>query len=80
MSADDYQGAFDKLHPKCRESDARLADFTVNVQKIIKDKTGQQETLITVLRNVDKSIPKSLGQTKCLDIFSAYALLRTGGG
>jgi hypothetical protein len=79
VSAEDYQRAFNKLHSKCKESDSRLADFTVNVQGILADQIGDKEPLISILKHVNTAIPKLLGKTKCADIFTAYALLRTQG-
>lgn len=73
----EYQHALDKLGPKCRERAGRLGDFAVKTQQIIENKTGQHEPLISILRHVNQSIPKALGKTPCLDIFTAYAILRT---
>jgi hypothetical protein len=78
-SAAQYQRALDALRLKCREPETRLADYTVKTQQIIESKTGEKEPLIGILTHTNQSIPKSLGKTRCLDIFAAYATLRTGG-
>jgi hypothetical protein len=79
VSPERYARALAKLHKKCDEPDSRIADFAVNVQRIIRDETGEHQSLISLLTEANRSIPKSLGRTRCADIFAAYALLRTGG-
>lgn len=74
-----FRRALARLKVKCREPAARLSDFAVNSQQIMKDDAGIEESLLSILQQVDGSIPRSLGPTRCQDIFAAYVTLREAG-
>ena len=62
---------------KCRESKTRLGDFAVTSTHLLAKK-GIRMSNLQVLRGVNRSLPASLGRTRCLDIFSAFVILAGG--
>ena len=50
MSTDEYAALLQRLGKKCKEAPMRLADFAVNVQGIIRDETGEDESLESILK------------------------------
>jgi hypothetical protein len=73
-----FRVALDSLAPKCKERRIRLSDFTVNSQDLLA-KDGIGESLLSLLRHIDASIPDNFGAQPCRDIFAAYITLREGG-
>lgn len=59
---------------KCRESQSKIGDMAVLSTQLLRKKGIRMSTL-TVLRGVNRSIPASLGRTRCSDIFAAFVIL-----
>jgi hypothetical protein len=59
---------------ECRESKLRISDMAVVATQLLAKKQIRMSTL-QVLRGVNQSIPRSLGRTKCADIFAAFVIL-----
>lgn len=66
------------LDRKCKEPRIRVSDMAVRSRQLLADE-GIDESILSILRNVNTSIPDALGVTKCRDIFAAYVTLRIGG-
>lgn len=72
-----HADALDALQKKCKERRELLSDFSVKADELLND-SGIDESLLTILRNVNKSIPGSAPKMPCSDIFAAYVTLRRG--
>lgn len=76
---DDYQAALDGLAADCGDSEERLGDMAVASQELLLN-GGVSESLLSILRNVDLSIPSGSSPRfeSCSDVFGAYVVLRGG--
>jgi hypothetical protein len=73
-----FRAALDSLGPKCKDRRMRLSDFTVKSKELL-DEEGIGESLLSILRHVDASVPDNFGAQPCVDIFAAYVTLRESG-
>lgn len=73
-----FQNALDSVAPKCQESENRISDYTVATHDILQQH-GLDDSYLSILTDVQGSIPDSIGSQRCADIFAAWATLRTGG-
>lgn len=73
----EYQSALDGLAGDCGDSEERLGDMSVRSQELLLN-GGVSETLLSILRSVDRSIPGGTQLESCSDIFAAYVALRGG--
>jgi hypothetical protein len=77
--AQEFQGRLDALGDKCENPERHLADFTVTSQQQLQER-GIDESLLSILTNVNRSIPDDFSQeVDCAEIFAAYITLRMGG-
>jgi hypothetical protein len=74
---DDYQAALDGLGGDCTDSEERLGDMAVRSQQLLLN-GGVNESLLSILQSVDRSIPAGADLGSCADIFAAYVALRGG--
>ena len=73
----EYQAALDALGVKCTSPSGRLGDMAVRSQELLANR-GVAEDLLTILRNVEASMPASAPRMKCTDIFASYVVQRGG--
>jgi hypothetical protein len=66
--------AFETLRPKCREKERPLSDELVKVHQIVNQK-GLPLSLLSVIEDVNSSIPKSAPRMQCAQVMSAWAVL-----
>lgn len=72
-----YAKALRKLEPKCDETRTTLGDMAVKAQELLGN-GGVQESLLSILQSVERSIPKVAPRMPCSDIFASYVVLRGG--
>lgn len=73
----EYQTALGDLGVKCTNLSGRLGDMAVKSQELLAN-GGVAEDLLTILRNVEASMPASAPRMECTDIFASYVVLRGG--
>jgi hypothetical protein len=73
---DRFARVLDKLQRKCSDSRSFVGDMAVRSQELMAEE-GVRESLLSILTNVNRSIPRKLGRS-CSDIFATYVVLRTG--
>lgn len=73
-----FRDALAALAPKCQETVPRLSDYTVATHDVMA-KAGVEQSYLSILQNVARSIPTSVGPMKCDEVFAAYATLRLHG-
>lgn len=74
-----YSNILDLLESRCQESRTRLGDFAVVAQQRLDEEGVLEESLWDILANVNRSIPDSMQETRCADVFASYVVLRTSG-
>jgi hypothetical protein len=70
-----FDAALRRMEPHCKESPIEISDDTVTAQQLLAE-AGISESLLSILVNVERSIPGALGKTKCFEAFAAYVTLR----
>ncbi len=73
----EYQAVLDALGVKCTNLSGRFGDMAVRSQELLAN-GGVAEDLLTILRNVEASMPASAPRMECTDIFASYVVLRGG--
>jgi len=73
----EYQAALDALGVKCTNPPRRLGDMAVRSQELLAN-GGVSEDLLTILRNVEASMPANAPRMQCTDIFASYVAQRGG--
>ncbi|MGH2528751.1 MAG: hypothetical protein ACRDH0_05360 [Actinomycetota bacterium] len=73
----EYQAALDALGVKCTNPSGRLGGMAVTSQELLGN-GGVAEDLLTILRNVEASMPASAPRMECTDIFTSHVVLRGG--
>jgi len=69
----EYQAALDALEVNCTNPPRRLGELAVRSQELLAN-GGVAEDLLTILRNVEASMPASAPRMECTDIFASYVL------
>ena len=59
---------------KCRETKTKIGDMAVVSRRLLARKHVRM-SILNVLRGVNRSIPASLGRTRCADIFTLFVTL-----
>ena len=73
-----YRRAMAALTSKCTERPIRVADHIEFAHKYLANR-GFLVTRLYIVRQINKSIPRSLGKTRCADIVAAWLVLATKG-
>lgn len=74
-----YESALVRASKACpKASKTRLADYSANTQRIVKDETGRDLEVLEILRQATKSVPASMrGKIRCGDVFAALVAIMT---
>jgi len=74
----EYQAALDALGMKCTNPPRRLGEMAVRSKELLANR-GVAEDLLTILQNVEASMPADAPRMECTDIFASYVMQRGGG-
>jgi hypothetical protein len=72
-----FDRELDALQRHCIDRRIRLSDMTVKAQELLAD-ANVDESLLSIITNVRRSIPAELRNHRCADVFAAYVTLRKG--
>ena len=72
----EYQAVLNVLGLRCTNTSRRLGGMATRSQQLLS-KEGVSEDLLTILRNVEASIPANAPPMECADIFASYVMLRS---
>jgi hypothetical protein len=73
-----YRRAFAVLASKCTERPIRLADHIEFAHRYLASR-GYSVTRLYIMRQINRSIPRSVGRTRCADVVAAWLILVTKG-
>lgn len=73
-----YRRAMSALTSKCTERPIRVADHIEFAHKYLASR-GYSVTRLFIVRQINQSIPRSIGKTRCADIVAAWLVLATKG-
>jgi hypothetical protein len=73
-----YRRAFYALKAKCTERPIRVADHIQFAHTYLR-KRGYSVTRLYITRQISRSIPRSLGRTRCGDIVAAWLVVAATG-
>jgi hypothetical protein len=74
---DEYAMALDSLETKCKEQRTLLGDYAEKANELL-GKSGDDESRLSIMRHVSKSVPSAAPKMPCSDVFAAYVTLRQG--
>ena len=74
-----YAKGLDSLEGKCNDERIQLSDYAVTAQQLLSKAGITDDSLLTILQDVDKGIPNGAPKMTCADVFAAYVTLRKSG-
>lgn len=74
-----YATAMDKAEAVFSEERMKIADMTVNIQKILSEKYGYSLTCIEILTKITDSIPEMEGEMSYKETGAMWLVLIEGG-